>query len=234
MGMPVSVTIRNGSEKDIDDVYSFLSGVDAEFSPYKQTSAVSEMNTRGRAHIQSPRERALLQLAEKTRIETKGYFDIKTPRGGINPSGLVKGWAIHEAANILREKGITDFIVEAGGDVEVESTQEAWRIGIQNPFDAKTLAAVLDLTHGGIATSGTYERGAHIYNPHGKEDGMQLASVTVLAENVLDADRFATALFAMGEKAESFAKERGLEYLIISGEGAVTYSPQIGIIMKRV
>src|SRR5581483_3133547 len=96
--------------------------------------------------------------------------------------------------------GIQNFYVEAGGDIQVKGRArpgQPWRIGIRNPFDRYQNIKVVELTDQAIATSGTAIRGQHIYNPHGATDPA-VVSLTVIGPTIYDADRFATAAFAMG------------------------------------
>ena len=73
-----------------------------------------------------------------------------------------------------------------------------WCIGIRNPFQAKQIVKVLYPRGAGVATSGNYLRGSHIYNPHAPQAPLdQVVSLTVIGPDILDADRFATAAFAM-------------------------------------
>ena len=82
---------------------------------------------------------------------------------------------------------------------------EPWSIGIRNPFNAKQIVKVIFLKGKGIATSGTYIRGQHIYNPLNPADKLnEIVSITVIGPNVYEADRFATAAFAMGKKGIEF------------------------------
>jgi thiamine biosynthesis lipoprotein len=72
-----------------------------------------------------------------------------------------------------------------------------------------------------VATSGTYLRGAHIYNPHAPDaPAGDIVSLTVIGPNILEADRFATAAFAMGEGGIDFIERvDGLEGYQIDSEG---------------
>lgn len=167
--------------------------------------------------------REILKLAGQTKDETDGYFDI-FQNGKMDPSGIVKGWAIHKAARLINESGHKNFSVEAGGDVQTKGNMKNengkirnWKVGIRNPFNVLQIVKVLYLSGEGIATSGTYERGEHIYNPHTGDSANEIASMSVIAENVYEADRFATAAFAMGGEGINFVeRKKGLEgYIMI-------------------
>jgi FAD:protein FMN transferase len=156
-----------------------------------------------------------------------GFFDIKTPGGKYDPSGLVKGWAILNAAKIIRKYDFSDFYVEAGGDIQTNGKNEKgmpWRVGIKNPFNKEEIIKVLSVSGQGVATSGIYERGEHIYNPKtGQNMTKDIVSLTVVGPDVYEADRFATAAFAMGADGINFIEElKGFEGYMIDDKGVGT------------
>ena len=80
-----------------------------------------------------------------------------------------------------------------------------WKIGVRNPFNRFENIKILSVENVGVATSGTAIRGQHIYNPFfPKRKIMDIVSLTIIGPNVYEADRFATATFAMGRKGISF------------------------------
>ena len=230
MGMPVTVEIADpgANSRDIDDVFSYFEYIDDTFSTFKSSSEITRINRGELDRSQwSPDMKEIFDLAERTKNETNGYFDIKTPGGSYDPSGVVKGWAIWRAAGILRKKGLKNFYVDAGGDIEVSGANEKgerWIIGIRNPFNVSEVVKKVALTDGGIATSGTYERGNHIYNPKtGKAADSDIVSVSVVGPNVYEADRFATAAFAMGRSGIQFIEQvPGIEGYMIDRQGIAT------------
>lgn len=229
MGMPISVEVRDSgvTERELDEIFAYFEWVDETFSTYKETSEVSRLNSGTLAANQySPELREVLGLADQTRRETDGYFDIERADGSIDPSGIVKGWAIHNAALLLREDRFRDFYVEAGGDIAVAGTKDGqpWRVGIRNPFNRQENVKILALTECGVATSGTAIRGQHIYNPHRRDTPvLDVMSVTVIAADVYDADRFATAAFAMGRDGIRFIERTpGLEGYMIDANARAT------------
>ena len=101
-----------------ETVFSYFEYIDEKFSTYKDDSEITLINQRQITLEESSEDmRIVFALAEQTKQETQGYFDIAR-NGAYDPSGLVKGWAIYNAAEILRQKGCKDFYVDAGGDVE--------------------------------------------------------------------------------------------------------------------
>ena len=230
MGMPIAVEVVDPdvTEADIEKVFTYFRAVDAAFSTYKEHSEISKIN-RGELCEEeySDTMKTILALSEQTRQETQGYFDIRH-NGIIDPSGIVKGWAILRAAHMVKEAGFTNFYIDAGGDIQVsgEKGGNPWRIGIRNPFNRKEIVKVLAVTDKGIATSGTAIRGQHIYNPHNPDAPLQdIVSLTVIGPNVYEADRFATAAFAMGRKGISFIERLpGFEGYMIDASARATFT----------
>jgi len=231
MGMPITLEIIgdiDGSARDA--AFQYFNEVDARFSPYKPDSELSSMN-RGELSLSalSPQMREVLGLAELTKHETKGYFDIRRLDGSVDPSGLVKGWAIRNAARRIEALGFVNYCVEAGGDLQCRGHGQhggSWRIGIRNPFDQSQIVKVLAPGDCGVATSGAYVRGSHIYDPVARTSASQdIASMTVVARDVYEADRFATAAFAMGLEGIGFVESiPGLEGYAIDCKGLATMS----------
>jgi thiamine biosynthesis lipoprotein len=177
--------------------------------------------------------RRIFALAEQTRLDTFGYFDIRRPDGTIDPSGLVKGWAISEVARLLGDLGCRNYFVDAGGDVQTRGRPgdgEEWSVGIQNPFDPMAMVKVVYPHGGAVATSGNYVRGAHIYDPlHPGRLLIDLASITVIGSDIYDADRYATAAFAMGAEGIRFVDGvAGLEGYAIDSAGIATMTSGFG------
>lgn len=219
--MPITIDIRDAKSvnSDFDEVFKFLDQVDKKYSPFKDTSEVSKFN---RGEKVSREMKNILLLCDKLKRETRGYFDPKRPDGKTDPSGLVKGWAIKKAADILRNKGFKKFFVDAGGDAEIVGKN--WKWGVRNPFNVKQIVKVLRLTNCGIATSGTYERGQHIYNPITKQNKItDIVSLTVIGKDVYEADKFSTPAFAMGRSGIEFIETvPGLEGYMIDNNGVAT------------
>jgi len=142
---------------------------------------------------------------------------------------LVKGWAILNASNILLDRGCKNFYVEAGGDVQVHGKNDEgkdWRIGIRNPFDDEEIVKAVAISNQGMATSGTYVRGQHIYNPHDEKCVLSdVMSITVIGPDIYDADRFATAAFAMGKDGIFFIERlEGFEGYMIDKDKLGTFT----------
>jgi len=212
MGMAVSIDVRDDGDGASDpgslaEVVSWLHHVDQTFSTYIEDSPITRL---GRGEIDldavSDEVRDILLLCEQLRDDTGGAFDaFAAPAPNdtmLDPSGVVKGWSIERAAELLERHGHANFTINAGGDIALRGRPAAaapWRVGIRHPDQADKMAAVLEITGSiGVATSATYERGAHIVDPHTGQPTTELASVTVIGPDLTLADAYATAVFVMG------------------------------------
>ncbi|HET9656636.1 MAG TPA: FAD:protein FMN transferase [Kineosporiaceae bacterium] len=194
-------------------VHALLADVDATFSVFRPDSLVSALR-RGEHDeerlLWHPRSHAERDLAEvisycrKARVLTNGAFDPWAVPGGFDPSGLVKGWAAGRSVRLLNQRGIRHVMVNAGGDIAVTggaSRLAPWRIGIRDPLDPQRLIAVVEITDGGVATSGRYERGNHLHQPVSIPAGQEYAAATAIGPDPALTDAFATALAAGGHPA---------------------------------
>ncbi len=231
MGMPITIEIvdEKTSDKIFSEIFAYFIYIDNKFSTYKKNSEIAKINN-GKLNKDkySQDMKTVLKLCEQTKEETKGYFDILN-NGMLDPSGLVKGWAIQNAYLLLKQKSFRNFYIEAGGDIQVygkNKDKKPWTVGIRNPFNREEIVKSLRIEDKGVATSGTYIRGQHIYNPHQKGKKItQIVSLTVIGPNIYEADRLATAAFAMGKKGILFIESmRGFEGYMIDKNGIATYT----------
>lgn len=204
MGTVFSLDVHDPVEPSvIERVTDWLHEVDARFSTYREDSEISRI---GRGELgepdASPDVREVLALCEQARDVTNGWFDIRGHRTdrGLDPSGLVKGWAIDRAGAILAAAGARNWSLNGGGDVLVSGTHDGkpWRVGVRHPDEAAAIVAVLEITDLAVATSALYERGDHIRDPHTGRVPSELVSVTIVGPTMTWTDTFATAVFAMG------------------------------------
>lgn len=236
--MSVAIEVLDNAVKstDIDEVLDYFHSVDETFSTYKKTSEISRINRKLlKLEDASPEVKKVLTLCEQTKRATKGYFDISV-EGIIDPSGLVKGYAISEGSKMLVKKGYKNFYVEIGGDIDIRGHKNGmkWKVGIRNPLKSFENARVLFLSDRGIATSGIYERGMHIYNPIKKKLANELLSATVVGNDVYEADRFATGVYAMGEKGIDFLEEKeGLEGYVITKDGKELFTSGFAMYLSK-
>lgn len=219
MGTVIGLDLREPSIADgaIEAFFDWLRSVDARFSTYRDDSLVSRIR-RGETELLRTDGDLIevLELCEQVRVRSNGAFDVWSHHDdGLDPSGLVKGWSIDRGAEILRAAGARNFCINAGGDVLAigEARRgEPWRVGVRHPIDANRVASVVLASDLAVATSGAYERGAHILTALSEGGPPQPLSVTVAGPTLTLADAYATAAFAMGE--------RGVEWLARLG----TYS----------
>jgi thiamine biosynthesis lipoprotein len=227
MGMPIVADVRDPIPADaLDDVFDWFRWVDATFSTYKLDSEVSRI-ARGELAVEDAHSdvRAVLERCEELREETGGYFDARAG-GTLDPSGLVKGWSVDRAAEMLRTGGVVNFALNAGGDMRLSGRavpEFTWRVGIQHPLDRKEIAAVIDARELAVATSGAYARGDHVLDPHTQRPPEGVLSVTVVGPDLATADAYATAAFAMGPLAGPrwTARLRGYEAMTILADETV-------------
>ena len=223
MGIPVSIDIPEAVESSIiEDAFERLRQIDAKFSTYKPASELSKYQ-RGELHASglSKEMREVQGACDKYKSLTDGYFSA-TFSGPFDPTGYVKGWAIHEAGKLLRAAGVSSYLINAAGDIEATSDGvKTWNIALQNPFSQQKTLGIISLTNGAVATSGTYERGQHIINPLQQQPATSLVSATVYGADIITADVFATACIAMGaERALDFmSTQEGYEALLIDPAG---------------
>jgi thiamine biosynthesis lipoprotein len=212
MGMPITLEVIDAATSDVfDAVFGYFEYIDQKFSTYKEDSEISRINRHELTIEQTSADmRTIFALAEQTKRETDGYFDI-AHNGSYDPSGIVKGWAIHHASDIVAQHGYTSYYIDAGGDIQMAGSNSQggkWRVGIRNPSNLNEIVKVLAVSNCGVATSGTSIRGQHIYDPHANHMlRTDLVSITVIGPNIYEADRFATAAFAMGSAGIMFIEQ---------------------------
>lgn len=210
MGTVIGLDLRDPDlpEATVEAALAWLIDIDARFSPYRPGSQISRL-ARGEVAPEDcpPDVRFVLTRCEALRLESDGHFDIRAAhlRGGLDPSGYVKGWALEEAAHILEAGGARNYALNAGGDVLLRGSPESgrpWLVGIRHPLEPDQVVARLSFDLGterrAVATSGLYERPGHIVNPRTGTVPMELLSMTVVGPSLALADACATAAFAMG------------------------------------
>ncbi|WP_246674617.1 FAD:protein FMN transferase [Mesorhizobium sp. B4-1-3] len=235
MGMPITVDVGGASGGVlVDAVFDYFAHIDRRFSTYRSDSEIAAIN-RGDLPVRewSGEMMEVMALAARTKTETDGYFDIRGPDGSLDPSGIVKGWAIRNAARIVGAAGVGDFFIEAGGDIQSCGRNASgldWSVGIRNPFNADEIIKIVYPRGHGVATSGTYVRGQHIYNPLRLGDAItEIVSLTVIGSDVFEADRFATAAFAMGRDGILFLEQTaGVEGYVVGSNGRATPTSGFG------
>ena len=201
-----------GAELDraMESVIEFCEDVDRDFSTYKDGSWVSRLR-RGEDSIEDAPDdvQEVWNLCVQARDLSDGAFDPWAVEGGFDPSGLVKGWAADKCADILVAAGVQHVQVNAAGDLALRggwfdsdnSEIKPWSIGVVNPDNKVEVVKVYQITDGAIATSGTYERGAHISDPHDGMIAIGAKSATVVGPQGWLCDAMATAVMVDGTDA---------------------------------
>ncbi|MGN6331255.1 MAG: FAD:protein FMN transferase [Motilibacteraceae bacterium] len=242
MGLPVSVHVRGPAPDSpwvadaVADVYTHLHRIDALLSPYRQDSELSRLQ-RGELAVSdaSLELREALDLCAEAKVVTGGAFDARVPAGPwgparIDPTGLVKGWAVERAAQAVLELSDHDAYVNAGGDLVVSTgraSEQPWRVGVEDPGDQSGLIAVVPIAGGAMATSGTAARGAHVYDPRTGRPALGVPSATVVGPSLLWADVHATACVVLGVDAalRHVAALPGYQALVVGTDGRVWRTP---------
>jgi thiamine biosynthesis lipoprotein len=234
MGMPVSLAIRGRHADDPRGrtawatALSVLRQADAVFSVYREESPISRLG-RGEIGLDDcpPEVAEVLALGELARVASGGAFDVRRPgpdgKPLLDPSGVVKGWAVERAAAALDTLAETDYCLSAGGDMVcrvADPDGPPWRIGIEDPAAPTDIVAVVPMRAGGLATSAMTHRGAHIVDARTSRVPEGVASVTVVKASLTWADVDATSAFAHGRDALTWLSTRlGASGVVIWPDG---------------
>jgi thiamine biosynthesis lipoprotein len=234
MGMPVSLALRGRHADDErgraawDCAVASLQDADRVFSTYLPDSYICRL---GRGEIDAadcpPEVAEVLALGEEARVASGGAFNVRRlgPDGRmlLDPSGVVKGWAVQRAMSAFDELIETDVCLSAGGDLQcrvADPDGAPWQIGIEDPHDPQRLIAKVPLRNGALATSGSAHRGDHIVNAVTNALPRSVASVTVLADTLTWADIDATAAYAQDRDALAWLQTRpGRSGLVVWQDG---------------
>ncbi|MFE6890623.1 FAD:protein FMN transferase [Streptomyces sp. NPDC057694] len=234
MGTVFSCTVRDAPtpalEAALDEVEALLHHVDRVFSTYRDDSAVSALARGERVpDAWRPEVDEVLELCARAERDSEGWFSVRHS-AGLDPSGLVKGWAAERAARLLCDAGATTACVNGGGDVQLHGGP--WRIGIAHPLEPGKVAAVVTSETGAlaVATSGIAERGRHIVDPHtGRPPDGAPASLTVVCPGLTRADTLATAAYARGTGARAWLeRQQGVAAFAVVGDGSTWTTGSFG------
>ena len=240
MGIPMSVDVREGPEhgatgsreatEAVDAAFAVLRSADERFSPFLPES---ELNRYARGETAASDDlREILDIAARAAAASGGAFTVRSPDGSLDTNGIVKGWAAQRAADVLVEHHLTSFCLNAGGDVVTRGEPEPgrpWRTGVRDPWDPRRMVAVVEQRDGAVATSGTYERGAHVWDGRTGEPARCLVAATVVAADLTTADVLATSVLALGPDEVPWAIEQGArEAFAILPDGRVLRGAVLG------
>lgn len=204
---------------------------DLRFSLYRPYSELSRV---ARGELPLTRSSSILRNAYAEALDwsrlTGGTFTPHRPDGVIDLSGTVKAKAIDAAAAVLDAAGETDWMLTTGGDILARGTVEGepWSAGVVDPQDRGALLCVVDLPgrRAALATSGTAERGEHIWRRGGTSTAHAYRQVTVRAPDIVTADVLATALVAGGpDRCADLLDRFDVDVVTVDGEGLVTATP---------
>ncbi len=249
MGTVASIAVpeRSENQEAVEAAFARLHDIDARFSPYIPDSEISRI---GRGDLQigdaHPEVATVLQACEALRVESEGRFSAWGFRtdGRLDPSGYVKGWAIDEAAAVLRAGGLTSFVLSVGGDLyaagvpdaagnpdagaEEASPARGWGIGVVDPADAAAIVAPLSVRDRAVATSGLAERGAHIIDARSGAAALSWRSLTVVHPSAARADAAATIGILMGDDALAWIdRDPAAAALGVYHDGRLAWTPRM-------
>ena len=228
MGMPISLHVKalDAGRPDIaqaaGNVFAVLRTVDDLFSLWRPDSELSRLQAgavlAGECH---PWQADVLDLCLEAEERTGGLFTAwHTPEGGhpsYDPTGLVKGWALERAADMLRVVPGISFCLNAGGDLIVGQGRgmtglaPTWTVGLEDPHYPGRVAATVEVSAGAVATSGSAARGAHILDPRTGQRIMRAGSASVVGPDLMWADVWATAAFVDAYAARALMQARAPE-----------------------
>jgi thiamine biosynthesis lipoprotein len=230
MGTAFTLDIRDPGRWDaaIAAAVGWLHHVDTVFSTYTAGSDISRMQ-RGELRLADadPAVGQVLELCARAQTSTGGAFTAM-PRGRLDPTGLVKGWAVERASRLLSEHGAVNHAVNGGGDLQLAGSAgpgRPWVVGISDPADRRRIVGIVTGRDFAVATSGTAERGRHILDPLTGRPATGMASATVVGPSLTFADAYATAAFVLaGDALRWISEVDGYEALLIDGAGASSTS----------
>jgi FAD:protein FMN transferase len=195
-------TFDDDFQSALDGTIAFLHQVDEWFSTYKAYTPISLLRNGVLAEsLTPPVVQEVLNACRTAKAISGGVFDPWAVRGGVDPSGYVKGWAAGVAAELIVSAGYPNVCVNAGGDIMTRGYQapgEPWAIGLTNPYDTTEIIEVVNVSEQAVATSGLYERGEHITDPTTGTHSTYFDSATIIGTDPGLADALATAALIKG------------------------------------
>ncbi len=213
------------TEATVRAVEAELDRIDRLFSTYRPESQIARLNA-GRIRLGdcSPDVREVLRLCADAECRTSGWFTAGYG-SGIDPTGIVKGWAIGRASELLVGAGSTCHAINGGGDVLVvadPAVDEPWRVGVSTGAGKGGLVAVVAGHNFCVATSGNSERRGEIRNPFTGAPSLTWSVFSVAGPEIIEADAFATAAVAMGRPAVAWlGRLHGYKAIAVDAEGEV-------------
>ncbi len=212
----------------IDEVLVEIERLEQIFSTFRPDSTINRVN-RGELHVldAGPEVTEVLDACTWLEHVSNGAFTARRPETPelLDPAGYAKGWITEKAAGRLRAAGLQHWYVGAGGDVIASGTpgpDRRWRVGVADPRTPGQYVATLEIDRGAVATSGTAERGEHLWDGRRGGRATALAALTVVGPELAWADAFATAAFAQGRPGVAWVEQfDGYEAMAVDLDGAI-------------
>ncbi len=218
LSMSVTPETVRAIEKELDRV-------DRLFSTYRPDSQIARLNARQIRLADCSREvREVLAACAEAEHRTSGWFTAKYA-AGTDPAGVVKGWAIRRASDLLRAAGSACHAVNGGGGVLVvadPAADEPWRVGVPAGTGPGHPLTVITGHNFSVATSGNSERPGEIRDPFTRLPSLTWSAFSVTGPDIVEADAFATAAVAMGRPAVGWLETvPGYEAIAVDSSGHV-------------
>jgi thiamine biosynthesis lipoprotein len=245
MGTVASVHVHDVAplphvEAAIAEVFVRLDRDEAMFSTFLPDSEISRIG-RGELHLLDASHEVIDVLDACTWLEhvSEGAFRARRPEDttAIDPAAFVKGWSTRRASLALAEAGLVDWIVSVGGDLQTSGspiTGERWDIALTDPSRPGEALCSVSIAAGAVATSGTAQRGDHLWDGRCDMPPDDLVALTVVGPDLTWADAFATAGFALGIDGVAWvARFDGYHALAVTSDGLVLTDPGFAISAAR-
>lgn len=227
--MGTVVSLRGATPEAASEVRAVFAGYDDRYSLYDPSSVLSRVAEGALRLSDTPSEvRDVYALALDWRERTGGAFTPHRPDGVIDLSGVVKALAIRDAGAVLDAGSVDgDWMVSAGGDVLVRGhhrSDDPWSVGVVDPSRRDIVVGIvtLEAPRRAVATSGTAERGEHIW----RRAAPTFVQATVIADDIVTADVLATAVVAGDtEDLRRLTSDTGVDVLAFGADGTVWATP---------
>lgn len=227
MGTVVSVAGAELDERTMREIEAVFDRWDRRFSLYDPTSEASRI-ARSELRLTASSAPMIDAYAQALdwRSRTSDLFTPHRPDGVVDLSGIVKALAIDEGGRVLDASGCAWWSLNCGGDGLMRASESVVStVGIVDPAARERLIAVVELagSRRAVATSGSSERGDHIWGPR-----LDLVQVSVVADDIVTADVLATALVAGGrDSLDAIARAEDCDVLAVTGDGMLLATPGI-------
>lgn len=226
--MGTVVSIRGAGPSAAAEARRVFAGYDHRYSLYDPSSVLSRIARGDLRLTDAPQDvRDVYALALEWRDRTGGAFTPHRPDGVVDLSGVVKALAIRDAGALL-DDGSQDWLLNAGGDVLARGRHRGvapWSVGVVDPARREVVVGVVALEEPrrAVATSGTAERGEHVW----RRAGLTFVQATVVADDIVTADVLATAIVAGdADDLRQITTDGSIDVLAFDVDGVVWASPR--------